>query len=362
MNPASGTEATWGHFAGPGCNPDTNEAQDPNPATNASGDDHGVQDLLENNAANIAVQAASYFPSDTVDQAILVSTSLYYMADGVYNTNAYAATATIGGTGYGANKLTLNQQSPTTAEKLNNEYPAARTLFNIVSANTVRAPAAGFVNWVCDNSDYFTKATDPGSGNTYDTELTNIIQGNFGYIRLSDATSTAFANPGDNLSAPNNTCDALESVDTTATSANVTLASGGAFPPAITAGTAVVGTGIPASTTVSEPASSYVDTTTAATDNVTLTNGGSFPSTITAGTAVSDPSDPGLIPAGDTVSTNNGTSLTLVTPPTAAVPEGATLLYNGGTTLVLSNAATATNTAVQVNYPNLPPVLSYVNP
>lgn len=299
LNTSSGTEATWQKYvnSGPttsgGCsaNADPNAAKDPNPAT-ATGDYAGNQYLLENNVSNVGTYQAAYFTTgstvDWADTAVLDASALYYAANGVLNTNPYASAVIINGTSYTGVKLTLNGGiAASTPTLLNNSYGAARTLFNIDSANTVRAATAGFENWLCDGNANFTKAQDPSTGTPYNTELSTIITGTFGYARLTDQTyTTPASNPADGQPAPNNTCDASEAVTTTSGSASVTLTAGGSFPAAITSGEAVVGTGIPAGTTVTT---------------------------------------------------------------------------NGGTTLTLSKNATASG-AVTVQFPNAPPVLSAVLP
>jgi hypothetical protein len=91
---------------------------------------------------------------------------------------------------------------------LNNFYPTARTLFNIVSGNTVRASTAGFLNWICDANDNFTKGIDNSTGINFDTELQTLITGTFGFARLNDASVSPSngGTPADNVAAPNTTC------------------------------------------------------------------------------------------------------------------------------------------------------------
>lgn len=248
-NPLSGTEATFGKFAASGtgsCNPDSNGATDPNPAT-ATGDNAGAQNLLENNASNIGQTAVAYWPGDPADQALMVATSLYYESDGVYNTNPHAGAVTVNGLQYSAAKMELNSAFPSPANKGNNTYATARTLFNIINTATVRAPTAGFMNWICDSNNQFTKATDLGTGLNLDQELGNIISGQYGFTRLTDSISTTPSLvPADNQPAPNDTCTAGANVATTSGSNSIT----GTFPSSIAVGWTVVGTGIPAGTTV----------------------------------------------------------------------------------------------------------------
>ena len=78
-------------------------------------------------------------PSSQVDQAIEEATSLYFMSNGVYQTNNYVGETEIGSTQYAANLVGENGQFSGTATELNNTYPTARTLSNIVNYATVRS-------------------------------------------------------------------------------------------------------------------------------------------------------------------------------------------------------------------------------
>ena len=75
------------------------------------------------------------------------------------------------------------------ATELNNTYPTARTLFNIINSVTVTQSTAGFMNWQCDSNTNFTKGIDLSTGLNYDAELSNTISTNFGFPRLSDTTA-----------------------------------------------------------------------------------------------------------------------------------------------------------------------------
>jgi hypothetical protein len=211
VNPSAGTESAWQSYAdsgvssnqsGNGCHlsANANAAGDPNAST-SGGNNAGAHTLLENNASQISDFAAADFPGDYADQAVEVSTSLYYESSGVYATNPYAGSVQIDGSQYSGNKLTLNGKSNTTPAVLNDLYPTARTLFNIYRTGTVRASTAGFLNWICDSQSAITKEKDNSTGVNFDNELTSII-GSFGFIRLTD-TSAAASNgntPADNVS------------------------------------------------------------------------------------------------------------------------------------------------------------------
>ena len=145
---------------------------DPNPATD-TGDYAGNQFLLENNVANVGTYKAAYFTTgstvDWPDAAILDASSLYYISNGVLDTNPFASSIVVNGTSYAANKLTENGVGASSATDVYQPFPTARTLFNIISQNTVRAPAAGFNNWLCDGNKAFTKSQDPSTGTPYDS-------------------------------------------------------------------------------------------------------------------------------------------------------------------------------------------------
>ncbi len=128
---------------------DENAANDPNSATAPSGDP--AHTALENNAHQLELFSRPDF-STTVDQAIEEATTLYFMSNGVYNTNSYVGQTTIGGSPFAANIIALNSTFPGTTADVNNQFPTARTLFNIIDSATVRNSIAGFMNWICDSN------------------------------------------------------------------------------------------------------------------------------------------------------------------------------------------------------------------
>jgi hypothetical protein len=289
LNTASGTEATFSGYAesgvsGGGCasNMNTDSPADPNSATAPS--PNGAHIALENNSDQLDQFASADFPSpDYVDQAIEVSTTLYIMSNGVMNTNSYAAASTIDGTQYSANKVTENGVATTTPNLLQNKYPTARTLFNIYRTDTVRASAAGFLNWICDGDVNFNKGLDNSTGKNFDTEVNTLIATTYGFPRLTDeSTAPTIGTPADNQAAPNNTCSAaLPTVVTTSGSTTVSLASG------------------------------------------------SFPADIVSAGGLTNP---------------NNTTTPNVSVSGTGIPAGATVVSNNGTTLTLSAAATASGT------------------
>jgi hypothetical protein len=265
VNTASGTESTFASYAESGVatggcssNMNTDDAGDPNPVTD-TGDNATAHVALENNSDQLDEFARGDFPNpDYADQAIEVATSLYIESNGVINTNPYAGASTIDGTSYAAQKVQENGESPTTSTLLTNNYPTARTLFNIYLSNTVRASTGGFLNWICDSNTNFSKGLDNSTGLNFDSELGTLISTTFGFPRLTDeSTAPAISTPADNIAAPNNSCAASLSVNTTSGSNTITLASGTFPPDIVNAGglvgggnVGVTGTDFPSGTTV----------------------------------------------------------------------------------------------------------------
>ena len=52
---------------------------------------------LENNASQAALFASGDFPGDVPDQAVEISTTLYYESNGVLNTSPYSGSMSLGG-------------------------------------------------------------------------------------------------------------------------------------------------------------------------------------------------------------------------------------------------------------------------
>src|SRR6185437_14545004 len=155
-------------------------------------------------------------------------------------------------------KVNENGKATTTANLLQNQYPTARTLFNIYRSDNVKASTGGFLNWICDGNTNFSKGLDNTTGLNFDGELTSLIQSSFGFPRLTDvSTAPGIATPADGIAAPNNSCAASLAVNTTSGSNTITLASG-TFPADIMNAGGLVGGGnvgvsnanFPAGTTV----------------------------------------------------------------------------------------------------------------
>jgi hypothetical protein len=266
VNTASGTEYTFSQFANgqtpsTGCNSNmnVNAANDLSAATAPVSNSAHL--ALENNAHQLELFSQGDFGlADTVDQGIAEATTLYFMSNGVYNTNPYVSETNIGATNYAANKLAENGSFSTSVSNLNNSYPTARTLSNIVNSGTVSSGTAGFMNWMCDANTNFTKGTDLSNGLNYDTELSNVISTVFGFARLTDTTAPVALNPpADNVTAPNDDC--VAQIPVTANGTNTLTYAGPNppnFPSSVLAGAAFTvmgpaGAAIPAGTTVTSP-------------------------------------------------------------------------------------------------------------
>jgi hypothetical protein len=174
----------------------------------------------------------------------------------------------------------------------------SRTLFNIYRTDTIRASTAGFLNWLCDSNSAIQKGTDNVDGGNYDTDLTTIINGQYGLSRLSDTTPELAINsqtPADNVpgGGVNGTCQANLGVNS------------------ISAG------------------------------NATITLSSPVPSTVQSGWTVSVPPGSSVsIPSGDTVSSVSGSTITLATAPvtgTAGGPTPATLYFPGQAPILAIN-------------------------
>jgi hypothetical protein len=312
INPGSGTVATFYAFAqsgiGAGSNGgtdcsggtgtvgsgsvDANAAagQDPEANQGPAGATGNNEISLENDANQIGDFANADWPSDSADEAVDIATSLYSMSYGAFLTNPNASIASIeSGTipagdpsTFSAKFLTANGAKVSTVTERNNTYPMARTLFNIYKTDGVRASVGGFLNWMCDGNSAIAKGTNHIDGGNFDTDLTNVINGQYGFSRNTDSTAELAINsqtPADNVPAGgvNGSCDA-----------NLGISS-------ITSGSAAV------------------------------TMSATVPTTVQAGWTVSVPPGSSVsIPAGDTVSSVSGTTINLTTPVATGTTGGPT--------------------------------------
>jgi len=255
VNTGSGTEATMQSYAtsgvstGNGCasNVDPNAPGNPTISQGPGGTGNPQHIALENNAAQVALFAVGDFAGDAVDQAVEIDETLYFESNGVYNTDPYAGAAAICsngaavpcGTGittfsYTASKVNENGESTTSVNILNNIYPTARTLFNVIRLSTLRASVAGFVNWMCDANSDIQKGVDNSTGKNTDTELNTIITGTFGFLRLTDKSvspNNTFGNP--NTPADNVTNGGVNTSGAAGTVADGSLQQGNGTPAVI---------------------------------------------------------------------------------------------------------------------------------
>jgi hypothetical protein len=275
VNPGSGTASTFNNFLksglggsnncatgptnGSGDNFNANAASGPNPQVNQGDAPTNLETALENDAAQIGDFAASdWGSSDPADQAIDIATSLYYMGNGAYTANNFSGISSLEitnpnntlipstlPTSFVSQQLTVNGVTANPITEYQNQLPTARTLFNVYRPDKVRASVAGFLNWMCDTNPATSggasgttayssggltaKETDHTTGGNYDTDLTNIIDGQYGFARLDDATpelKSSAQTTENGVSNPNASCDASATISTISTTSNqVTLSS-----------------------------------------------------------------------------------------------------------------------------------------
>jgi hypothetical protein len=271
VNNGSGTASTWNNFAKSGqgsgnctatSNFNANAASGANP-TAAQGATGNLEIALENDANQIGDFAnADWGPTDPADQAVDIATSLYYMGNGAYLSNPNASVAGLevnaglvpagAPSSFTETQLSANSVTSSVVTERNNSYPAARTLFNVIRTDTVRASVGGFLDWMCDGGStnvtingstinpMVTKGTDHIDGGNFDADLTNIINGQFDYSRLTDTTAelpAASQVTGNGVTNPNGSCEATQAINPggiTTSSATVTLT--GAVPSTIQVG------------------------------------------------------------------------------------------------------------------------------
>ena len=263
VNPASGTASTWNNFAksggsgycssGPSTgnasgNFDETASSQANPQT-GQGYSGNLEIALENDANQIGDFAnADWGGSAPADEATDIATSLYYMGNGAYLSNPNASVANLelnsgttvtGPTSFEETQLTSNGVTAGTVTERNNSYPAARTLFNIVDTQTDTASTGGFLDWLCDGGAPLTingtlinpltaKGTDHIDGGNYDTDLTNVINGQYDYSRLTDTSSelpAASQKTENGVLNQNGTCEATQTIATGGISSGVTAVS-----------------------------------------------------------------------------------------------------------------------------------------
>ena len=202
-NPLSGTSGNVDVNAAQGQNPQS--PQGPaggvgNTELALESDPNQIGDFAEATWAGVAPAGAGN--ADSADQAIDIATSLYFESLGIYSTNPNAQVTNIeiptGDTAGGlngqpgtflANPMEANGVQASLVNELQNNYAMARTLFNVLRTDMLRASTAGFTNWLCDSNSAFQKGEDHIDGGNFNTDLTNLILGQYGFQRLTDLTT-----------------------------------------------------------------------------------------------------------------------------------------------------------------------------
>jgi len=289
VNAGSGTAATFNNFAKSGIgsgnctatsNFNENAASGANPQVGQGPGPGNLEIALENDANQIGDFAGADWPAtDAADQAVDIATSLYYMGLGAYDSNPNASIANLevnagvvpagDPSTFTESLLFGNGVQPTIAHERNNSFPTSRTLFNIFRTDKVRASVGGFLNWLCDSNSggQIAKGTNHVDGGNFDTDLTNIINGQFGFSRNTDATPELSASQqltANGVTNPNGSCEATQSVASGGiTNGNATITVTAAVPSTVQVGWTVTipagfSSALPASTTVASVSGSTI--------------------------------------------------------------------------------------------------------
>ena len=315
VNAASGTASTFNNFTKSGqgsgnCtgtgNFNENAASQGDPQNAQGPGPTNLEIALENDANQIGDFAnADWGATDAADQAVDIATSIYYMGNGPYKTNPNSSVASLqvnpgvvtGGnpTSFQSTELSGNHVSVSIPHERTNTFPTSRTLFNIFRTDKVRASTAGFLNWLCDSSTdtsnpgvtgVIAKSTDHLNGGNFDTDLTNVINGQYGFSRNDDVTPELSASQqltsGNGVTNPNGSCEANLSIapsGITLGSNQITLT--GTVPASVANGWSVTipvgfSLALPASTTVQSVSGSVITLN----NNVVAGTGGTAPSNI----------------------------------------------------------------------------------
>lgn len=249
--PASGEPATdcaGGSGTVSSSDVDQNAASGPDPEVNqgppGSNFVQNPEISLENDANQIGDFANANWPGDAADQATDIATSLYSMSFGAYGSNPNAEVASIetavpagDPSTFTAKIMTANGgKAASIANERSNAYPMSRTLFNVYQSTTVKASVGGFLNWLCDSNSSIQKGIDHIDGGNFDTDLTNVINGQFGFSRNTSSTSElpiSVQTPADNVpgGGVNGTCDANVGIAAGGISAGQTVIQLTAAPP-----------------------------------------------------------------------------------------------------------------------------------
>ena len=122
------------------------------------------------------------------DQAIEEATTLYFMSNGVYNTNAYVGQTTINGRQLRGKPGRRERCFHRRSHRAEQHYPTARTLSNIINSATVTAVDGRIHELDLRLQLDFTKGSTSTPACNYDSELGNIISTQFGFPRLERPT------------------------------------------------------------------------------------------------------------------------------------------------------------------------------
>ena len=289
VNAGSGTAATFNSFAKSGIgsgnctgtsNFNENAASGANPQVGQGPGPGNLEIALENDANQIGdFAAADWGATDAADQAVDIATSIYYMGLGPYDTNPNAGIANLevnagvvpagDPTSFTESLTNGNNVTPSIAHERSNAYPTSRTLFNIFRTDKIRASAGGFLNWLCDTNTggSIAKGTNHVQGANFDLNLTNIINGQYGFSRNTDTTPELSASAqltANGLTNPNGSCAATQTIAAGGiTNGNATITLTAAVPSTVQVGwTVTIPTGfssaLPANTTVASISASTI--------------------------------------------------------------------------------------------------------
>jgi hypothetical protein len=205
VNSSSGTYATLQGFAGKSgsgaaCGGLNVNAKSDEVAIENNAAQAGVliaADCHKNDVA-LGLAGAQLAAADGACTASQLASSVYFMSNGVFNTNAFARTATItvGAVtkSYGVSQVNLNNNGtgPGIASVIDQTFPTFRLLYNIYRPSQVRLSTADFLNYLCDFNNplhgqpaLVAKGTDLNTGSNFDTEITQLVNGKYGFYRQS---------------------------------------------------------------------------------------------------------------------------------------------------------------------------------
>ncbi len=147
--------------------------------------------LPDANPPGLGLVGAQLADADAACTASQLGASVYFMANGVYATNAYARTSSITFDGvtksYPVSEVNLddNATGPGLESVVNQSFSTFRLLSNIYQPSQVRLSTADFLNYMCDDGNHlYTKGTDYNTGLNFDHEITDVVDNEFGFYRI----------------------------------------------------------------------------------------------------------------------------------------------------------------------------------